>query len=353
MKQRIAQRLQRAIDEKVFPGCVAGFAVNGMQPEFLAAGRHTYDAGSPEMTRDSIFDVASITKAIPTSSLSLLCIDRGMLGLNDRLARYVPEFKGVHRDTVLVRHLLTQTLSFGHRLSALRNQGAEAILEAITSPEILEEPGSRYAYANATSILLGMVVEKVFGESLAVSAQREFFDPLRMTRTTFFPERFSREEIVPTEIDSWRGRIVHGEIHDESAYILRKVLVAGSAGLFSTAPDILCFLTMLLNGGALWGREFFSQDCLDLMRTNQIGPMGLTTGLGWELDQSRYMGTHFPKNTIGKTGFTGCVCMCNIPQRMAMVLLSNYTFPARKADSQTIDCVRRDVADIIFGPQER
>ena len=300
------------------------------------------------MKENSIFDVASITKAIPTSSLALQLIDKGKLNPDDRLTDYVPEFSNSERGKVLVRHLLTQTLNYNFRLSELKDRGPDGILNAIFTTEFPREPGSTFFYSNATSILLGMVVEKLNKECIAVTAQRELFDPLAMERTSFFPEQFSKQDIVPTEIDAWRGRLIQGEIHDESAYVLRQKMVAGSAGLFSTAPDIMRFLQMLLNNGMWQGRRYFSDNSMRQMQTNQISGLGLYAGLGWELFQKRYMGSLCSGWTIGKTGFTGCACLCDIPRQTAMVLLSNYTFPSRKPDMHAIDSVRRDIADIIF-----
>jgi CubicO group peptidase (beta-lactamase class C family) len=300
------------------------------------------------MKQDSIFDIASITKAIPTSSLALQLIDKGMLHPDDRLITYVPEFSNSTREKVLIRHLLTQTLNYNFRLSALKDIGPDGILNAILTTEFSSEPGSTFFYTNATSILLGMVVEKLNKECLAITAQREFFDPLGMERTSFFPEQFHKHDIVPSEIDAWRGRMVWGEIHDESAFVLRQKMVAGSAGLFSTVPDLMRFLQMLLNNGIWQGRRYFSDNSMRQMQTNQISGLGLYAGLGWELYQKRYMGSFCTQQTIGKTGFTGCICISDIPRKTAMVLLSNYTFPARKPDMQAIDSVRRDIADIIL-----
>jgi CubicO group peptidase (beta-lactamase class C family) len=348
MIEKITERINKAILERVFPGCVVGFVSPRSELTVAAFGRHTYDASSPHMKQDSIFDVASITKAIPTSSLALQLIDKEKLRPDDRLIDYIPEFNNSSREKVLIRHLLTQTLNYNFRLSALKDSGPDGILNAIFTTEFQSEPGSTYFYSNATSILLGMVVEKVNKECLAVTAQREFFDPLAMERTSFFPEQFSKLDIVPTEFDTWRGRLIHGEIHDESAFVLRQKMVAGSAGLFSSVPDLLRFLQMLLNNGIWQGRRYFSDNSIRRMQTNQIPGLGLFAGLGWELNQKRYMGNYCSGQTIGKTGFTGCVCICDIPGQTAMALLSNSTFPARKPDMHTIDSVRRDIADIIF-----
>jgi CubicO group peptidase (beta-lactamase class C family) len=349
MKHKISARISRAISESVFPGCVIAFKKPGNDSVVLAFGHHTNDAQSPAVHENSVFDVASITKAIPTSSLALLSLDRGTLNLDDQLIRYVPEFDNSFREKVLIRHLLTQTLDFDFRLSSTKDLGPDGVLHAIFTAELKHEPGTTFFYSNATSILLGLVVERIFGKRLDAIADEEFFKPLAMDSTSFSGGSFKNDTVVPTENDPWRGKTVQGEVHDESAWVLwREGIVAGSAGLFSTAPDIMIFLEMLLNHGASRGKRYFSDDIIDRMQSNQIDHLGLHAGLGWELFQKRYMGRYCTGQTLGKTGFTGCVCVCDIGKQSAFVLLSNYTFPNRKPDTKTIDEVRRDIADIIL-----
>ena len=348
MKNLIEKRINRAIVEKVFPGCVAGVVKRDGSRLIMAFGRHTYDPASPPMQAEAIFDVASITKAIPTSSLALTLLDAGKLKLDDKLITFVPEFRNSFRKSVRIRHLLTHTLDFGFRLSAYKDKKPEELLEAIFTAEFKAKPGTTFYYANATSILLGLVVERIYGKDLATLGREIFFGPMDMSRTTFYPETFAREEIAPTEIDPWRGRMIQAEVHDESAFALRSKMATGSAGLFSTVPDILNFIEMLLHDGTFGGRRFFSVETLDVMQTNQVDIPGVKTGRGWELDQPRYMGRHCSPYTIGKTGFTGCVCICDRVKRKGMALLSNYTFPTRKNDVTMINSVRSDIADIVF-----
>jgi CubicO group peptidase (beta-lactamase class C family) len=348
MLNKLSQRIQRAIEEKVFPGCVLAIIHPLHEKTVIPFGTHTYENNSPRITRDSIFDVASITKAIPTSSLALKLIDEKKISLDDCLIKFVPEFNNIYKDQVLIKHLLTQTLNYNFRLSSLKDLNAEGILNAIYTSEFLYAPGKSFFYSNATSILLGIIVERVYNQCLAEIAASEFFKPLGMQSTSFFAENFKNESIVPTEIDPWRNRIIQGEIHDESAYVLRNKMVAGSAGLFSTAPDIMLFLEMILNQGVMHDRIYFSPNILMQMQTNQIFHLGLFAGLGWELFQKRYMGKYCTEKTIGKTGFTGCVCVADVQQQKAFVLLSNYTYPQRKKDSSLLDSVRSDIADIIL-----
>jgi CubicO group peptidase (beta-lactamase class C family) len=300
------------------------------------------------MKEDSIFDVASITKAIPTSSLALRLMDESKLKLDDRVMEYIPELRSSRREKIFVRHLLTQTLDFGFRLSAFKDKSSDEILDAIYSTELRHEPGETFFYSNATSILLGIVVERISGKCLATCADEIFFNPLGMKRTSFFTELFNREDIVPTEMDPWRGRLIQGEVHDESAFALRKKLIAGSAGLFSTVPDILTFLEMMLNGGKQGTRRFLSRKIIEAVQTSHIDIPGACTGMGWELCQRRFMGSRCSGRTFGKTGFTGCSCAVDPEKGAAFVLLSNYTFPKRKPDMNAINSVRSDCADIVF-----
>ena len=348
VQKRIELRIKRAIEEKVFSGCVVGMVRADGERFVLPYGTFTYEPGSPRIKEDSLFDVASITKAIPTSSLALTLIDRGKLRPDDRLIDHVPEFRTTGREQVRIWHLLTQTLNFGFRLSAFKDNSPDELLDVIFTTEFIDAPGTTFYYTNATSILLGMVVERVSGKCLAAAADDVFFKPLGMTRTTFSPEIFNREEIVPTEYDEWRGRLIRGEVHDESAFTLRKKMIAGSAGLFSTVPDNLNFLEMMLNEGVYDGRRFLSASSMKAIQTNQLSIPGVCAGLGWELCQPRYMGNYYGPKTFGKTGFTGCVCMGDCGKGIGLAIFSNYTFPKRKPDTAAINYVRSDCADIVL-----
>ncbi|MBD3316879.1 MAG: serine hydrolase [Chitinivibrionales bacterium] len=198
-------------------------------------------------------------------------------------------------------------------------------------------------------MLLGLMVERIYQKPLDVLAREQFFEPLNMKSTTFSPEVLSLERIAPTEDDPWRGGVVRGVVHDESAFILRSKIVPGSAGLFSTTPDLLTFWDALLrvdDGGA---RGLFSEETLARMGTNQVGHLGTMTGLGWELARRDYMGDTCSDRTIGKTGFTGCVVMCDLLKRIGVVILANHTWPHRRSDRREIGRVRRAVGNLVFG----
>ena len=349
MKQKLDTIIKTAIKENIFPGCVIGVVFRNGEKDLFPFGRFTYDSDAPEMREGTVFDVASITKAIPTSCLALKALETGKMKLDDALINWIPEYNNSYSGKVKIKHLLAHTLDFDFRLSACKDLPPQKILETIYTAELRSAPGSTFMYCNATSILLGILVELVFDRKLDTLAEELFFRPLGMNTTTFSPDSNALGEIVPTELDNWRGREIRGEIHDESAWVLKKIMVPGSAGVFSCVPDLLIFLEMLLNDGAYGSKQYFSPDTIKLMSTNQIRGIGASTGLGWELNQPEYMGSNCSARTIGKTGFTGCVAICDLEKGIGLTLLSNYTWPCRKDGKEQINKIRRQVADVVFG----
>ncbi len=349
MNEKIQNRISQAIEKKLFPACVIGVVKTNGNRLIVPSGKFTFDTNASVVQENAIFDIASVTKSIPTSSLALKLIDKGKLNLEDKLINFIPEFGNSDRRNILIKHLLTQTLDYNFRLSDYKDKSPEEILNVIFTTEFKSKPGTKFFYTNATSILLGLVVEQVFGTPLDQLASKYFFESLKMTRTTFNPlQKFKKEEIIPTEIQDWRGGLVQGETHDETAHILNQKMIPGSAGVFSTVPDLLNFLEMLLNNGSLAGKQYFSAEIIKQIQTNQLSGIGYSAGLGWELNQPRYMGKYCSPKTFGKTGFTGCSCVCDIKKGIGFVILSNYTYPNRKTDFASINKFRSDIADIIF-----
>lgn len=345
----IGKRIEEAIQERIFPGCVLGVTTKKRERMVMAYGNYTYEAHSERVEENTIYDVASITKSIPTACLALRLIDEGKLGLDEQLIKYVPEFANSERAKVLIKHLLTHTLDSGLRLSHHKNKSSEEILNIIFESEFKTSPGKAFFYSNATSVLLGMVVENLTHQKIDLLADKCFFESLKMKKTTFHPKKMDKKQIPPTEQDEWRGRVVQGEVHDESAYKLQEKMIVGSAGLFSTVPDLLTFMEMLLNQGTLDREKYFSPEMVRMMHTNQLQEIGHRAGLGWELWQKRFMGQLCSRETFGKTGFTGCVFVCDPVKEKGFVLLTNRTYPKRNPDVSLMNGVRSDIADMVFG----
>ncbi len=351
MRTQITQIAESAIKNRLFPGCVVGIVHESGERQVLPYGTQTYDGDSLPIQVDTIYDTASITKAIPTASIAHQLIEEGKLRLSDRLINYVPEFANSDRELVSIKHLLTYTLD-GYGLADLKGRGCAGLMTTLLTRDFGRRPGTVFRYSNIPAALLGLVIERITSDTIDQQAEKRFFSPLCMTRTTFHPEKFPIEDIAPTEHDDWRG-VVHGIVHDESAYVCkREGRVVGHAGLFSTAPDILNFLEMLLTRGTKNGKTYFKEETVDAFSTNQIAELGDYTGLGWELNQPRYMGDYCTPKTFGKTGFTGTLCVCDVGLKIAYVILSNRTFPHRSADSSAINAVRKQIGEVILGSRQ-
>ncbi|MES2953748.1 MAG: serine hydrolase domain-containing protein [Patescibacteria group bacterium] len=344
---QIEARLARAVAERVFPGAVLGVVRKNGERLYRAVGRQTYESGSPLVGKDTVYDCASITKAIPTASIGLRLLEEGKIDLDQKLASYLPEFRNSDRDNVRMRHLFTYSLD-GYGTARFYKESPEAMLEYVFTHDFKERPGTVFKYSNVPIFLLGLVIERVAGKKIDELAEHYFFKPLGMRESTFHPEQFPLERIAPTEINDWRG-FVRGVVHDESAAVFmeQRRAVVGHAGLFSNAPDLLTFLLMLLAEGSLHGTQFFKKETVLSMHTNQLESIGESVGLGWELNQPRFMGSGSRPSTFGKTGFTGTVVVVDPEREVAYTLLSNRIYPVR-GSADAINAVRRDLSDLVF-----
>lgn len=340
----IERVLQSAVAEGVFTRASVGYSVRGERC-FQSIGELN-GACINEFTR---FDVASVTKVVPVSTLALIALDKKLVHLDTPINTICSDIQLRSDAPVTYRHLLTQTLDFRFSMSSFKDMTPKEIWDTIRLAELKAEPGTSFFYCNATSVLLGRVVEKLLGGELDVLAKRYLFDPLNMEGSTFRPGVDLRNEIVPTEVDQWRARTIQGEIHDESSWVLNQIFIPGAAGLFSTTSDLLSFVSALVqDDGKLCSKGFFSRcahDWSDDIVHNQ-------TGLGFEYSQP-YMGTLRSDAVIGKTGFTGSVIIMDLKRKAGFTLLTDYTWPKRKEDRSGINRVRSEIADLIWKEADR
>lgn len=317
-----------AIAERIFPGAVVLIAQHGVIRHHAAYGTTMYaDPGSRPVKAHDLFDIASLTKVV-TATAALRLADERLLDLAAPLRRYLP---GLRAGAVTVRQVLTHSSGLALRLSLLRERGPAGIRAAVYGAEPQHAPGSVVAYTNINSLLLGELVASVAGMPLDAAISELVLAPLGMTETGFRPAVALRDRIAPTEIDTWRG-LVHGVVHDESAYALGGV--AGHAGLFSTAADLERLLRLWLQGGAWAGRQLLREATVAAaLRDYTAGLLSVSgapvrSGLGWMLDRANFMGAA-PAGSFGHTGFTG-PALVGVPAcSLALVMLSNRTYPQR------------------------
>lgn len=354
--QGIQSLCQEAIAARVFSGCVVGLRMPDRSlrvlpmgfDDYLVDGRGEHLEQVRPVVADSVFDLASVTKSIPIATLALQAILAGELDADVPVYTWLPELANGYREDVRLWHLLTHSLDYRFPLSSLKDCPPTDILQRIFSHPYGEAPGSSFSYGNAASLLLGILLERLRGESLPVQAHTRIFSPLGLVDMGWFPkERIAPERIVPTEICSWRGRLLRGEVHDESAYAMGRPV--GSAGLFGTVPDLLRVLDMLLADGEFQGQRIMAPGVLKQLTHNALAHLaGQGTALGWELANPRFMGDHCGPACFGKTGFTGTSVVGNAQRGLGVVLLSNFTWPHREATVERIYAFRRRLHDWVF-----
>ena len=337
--------LDEFVEEGAFPGGVVAVGHRGALVHLHPFGRLSYDEDAPVVEADTIYDLASLTKVVATTTMAMIMVDEGRLDLDEKVQDYLPLFRGPGKETVTVRHLLTHTSGVDWWAPLYEElQGPEAYLERIQAMELVYEPGTDSKYSDLGIILLGEILSRVSGQPLDEFVTERVFEPLAMTDTFYRPggDRLSR--IAPTEHDAWRGRMVRGEVHDENAFALGGV--APHAGLFSTAGDLSRFVQMLLNGGVLEHHRIVSRGTVELF-TRKAGDGESTRALGWDTKspEKSTAGSYFSPRSFGHTGFTGTSIWVDPDRELFLILLTNRVHPTR--DNQLIRLARPAVADAV------
>lgn len=319
------------IAAKQMPGAVFYLQRGGAIVE-RAFGHHRYDTPAPEMETDTVFDAASLTKAVATTPAIMLLVEAGKVSLDAPLSTYLPECAGDGRDEITVRHLLTHTSGLPAGLS-LRPawQGADEALKRACAQRPTQAPGTLFRYSDINFILLGHLVARESGMPLERFVQSRILTPLGMRDSGYLPLlRLPVARIAPTQIIKQEGaeRILQGEVHDPTARAMGGV--AGHAGLFTTVADLSRFARMLLGDGALDGVRILAPASVKLMRTVQT-PVGMAArrALGFDIDSpfARPRGSVFPLGSFGHTGFTGCILWIDPYSQTFYVFLSNRVYP--------------------------
>jgi beta-N-acetylhexosaminidase len=345
--------LDRAVADGAFPGGVLAVGLNG-QLAVHPFGKLERDGEAYDADEDSMYDVASLTKPIVTTTAVMLLAQQGRLDLNRPVENYLSGFAAAAksdpnpawRARVTPRMLLLHDAGLpDHRDFYKEAKGHDAILARVLAEPLVREPGTQVVYSDLGFILLGEIIERLTGESLDVFAKREIFHTLGMDRSMFNPPRKLREDIAPTEMDSaFRKRLVWGEVHDENAWAMRGI--AGHAGLFSTAQDVAAFAQMILNGGIYGHERVLARSTIQQFTAPQtVGTSART--LGWDVpEEPSSSGRYFSARSFGHTGFTGTSLWIDPERKLFVVLLTNRVNPTRA--NEKIRQVRPALHDAIF-----
>jgi len=367
--EAVEREMDAAIARGVFPGAVL-LVRDGERVFYLRAfGGQTYGAPAPVMHADTVFDVASLTKAFATSVAMMLLVRDAKIRLDDRVTRFFHNFGVFGKTHITVRQLLCHASGFeawkpfykevagiekrGGRIHFLGSPAAKAHVYQMLHQEHLDvQPGTRTLYSDLGYMLLGALIEEMSGQTLDRFCQEHVFRPLGARATRFIDlsvlrskrAESSSEEIAPTERCSWRKKLLCGEVHDDNAYAMGGV--AGHAGVFAPARDLDAMLTTLRDCYAGTNpliparivREFWTRD----------GSVpGSTWCLGWDSPSATgsSAGSSFSPHSVGHLGFTGCSVWLDLERNRHVILMSNRVHPSR--DNDLIKAFRPHIHDVI------
>jgi beta-glucosidase-like glycosyl hydrolase/CubicO group peptidase (beta-lactamase class C family) len=338
--------IKKAIVDSAFPGAVLLVAKDGEIIHERAFGNFTYDYSSREVTTNAIFDLASVSKVIGTTTAAMMLVDRGKLKLDEKVISYLPEFNNNGKENITIRNLLLHNSG----LAAFKKyydvySTAEEVINDIMNLTPEQETGSKYVYSDLGMITLQQVIERISGQTLDNFLEENLFIPLSMNSTMYNPPPELKNNCMPTEFDDfWRMRQLQGEVHDERAYMLNGV--AGHAGLFSTANDLAKFLQMILQKGSYQGRQYISPETIELFTKKQSEQS--SRGLGWDTKspEGSSAGKYFDLSSYGHTGYTGTSVWSDPTKNLIVVLLTNRVYPTR--NNNKLSKVRPLIHDAIY-----
>jgi len=356
--------LQEAINQQSFPAASLAVTHEGGLVALKALGSFTYDAGAPSFAsfakggRDAVnpstlFDLASLTKAVATTTTAMLLYERGLLDLDAPVSAIIPEFttdaaKDPRRHEVTLRMLLSHSSGLpAHEKFFLKARTRAELLQAAFTTPLAANPATRADYSDIGFIILGIALERLADESLDLFCQREIFAPLGMTNTTFNPPHEIRARIPPTQDDrTLRKKLIQGEVQDQNATILGGV--AAHAGLFSTADDLAKFAQSMLNHGS----PILRPETVTLFTRRESAPAGTTRALGWDTPSApSQSGKYFSSESFGHLGYTGTSLWIDSTRQLSVTLLTNRTWP--DCSNQSIRQFRPKFHDAIIDALNR
>lgn len=360
--QNITPIVERSIRKGLYPGAVVLAAHNGHVIYRGVFGNRRILPNKAPMTFDTIFDLASLTKAVITTTAIMQLVERGKLDLDSPISHYWPKFAANGKGNITVRELLTHTSGLPADITLLKadqsqsedneiNLGKKRVLNAAEHTQLINPPGKVFTYSDVNFIALGHLVEIISDENLDDYARNHIIKPLGLTRTFFLPPPDLKDKIAPTEVI--KGKLRWGEVHDDNVRIMGGV--SGMAGLFSTAKDLGIFAQCLLNGGRIpssdgqkSSRHLLGPLSIIKMSSPQT-PKFMTDihGLGWDID-TRYSnrGVLFPTHSFGHTGWTGTSIWIDPTTQTWFVILTSRAHPSVPPVNQLI-YDRKIIANII------
>ena len=331
----IREAINAAVTKHEIPGAVF-WIEQGNSSRSEAIGNRMTDPRKEAMTKDVIFDAASLTKVLATAPSIMILIQEGKLKPGTLVCSLIPEFTGGGKETVTIRHLLTHTSGTRSGIPREREWSGYKAGVAAAAAELLQSaPGERFRYSDINFILLGDIVRRVSGSRIDEFAAARIYRPLGMADTGYRPSSKKRGRIAPTTREA--DGLVHGVVHDPTCR--RMGGVAGHAGVFTTAKDIAAYCRMMLNGGkSAGGQQILTAAAVKLMTTPITMPGGVRRGFGWDV-QSYYSdikGEVFGPSSFGHTGWTGTAFWIDPQANAFVILLANRNHPTEAGSTREL-----------------
>jgi CubicO group peptidase (beta-lactamase class C family) len=333
-----ARIIERAVADRAFPAAVVETGTSERAVWRQAFGALTYEHDSPPTREDTVFDLASLTKVIATTTIAMRAVDEGRMGLDERVADRLSQWRGADREQVTIADLLEHASGLTAYLPFFRDhRGRPEFERAICTMPLEYAPRTQSIYSDLGFILLAFILEDAYAQPFA-SVFDTILGSLRPGSASdplFNPPRELRERCAPTELDLWRGRLLQGEVHDENCYTLGGS--AGHAGLFGTAEGVGSFARVILN-------QFGSRTLERFVRKSTVP--GSSRALGWDtMLPTSSCGTSMSQRAIGHTGFTGTSLWIDPERDLYVVMLTNRVHPSR--ENNQIRAVRRSFHDAL------
>ena len=324
--QRAFRVLQDAIKDRAFPAAAVAVTHCGRMVALEAFGHFTFEPDAPLVASDSVFDLASVSKVIATTTMAMILYDRRLLDLQLPVVNIVPEFSGqdARRREITFSQLLAHSSGLpAYEKLFLKARTKADLLAAAFSVPLANNPGAKSEYSDIGFIILGVALERLAGKPIDRFCQQEVFENLAMQQTAFNPASARRNKIVPTADDrSFRHRIIQGEVQDENASVLGGV--AGHAGLFANPTDVATFANALLAGG----QRMVRSETIALFTRRQSSPPHTSRALGWDTPSTpSQSGKYFSATSYGHLGYTGTSLWIDPQRQVSITLLTNRTWP--------------------------
>lgn len=347
MRPDLGERLDGIIEAAIADGAAPGAAVavgrHGELVHLRGYGRLDWDDEAPAADPSTIWDLASLTKVVATTTAAMILEEEGLLDLDRPVRDYLPQFDSPDKEAITVRMLLAHRAGLEAFVPLFRElRGPDAYLAAINQRPLRYEPGTATVYSDWSLILVQRVIEAVTGHALDVFVRKRVFEPLGMSDTHFNPPDDLRARIAPTQVDESRGGLIHGVVHDPNAWVIGGV--AGHAGLFSSAADLAAFAQMMLNGGRHGDAQILQPETIARWTARQHP--GSSRALGWDTPSpGSSAGRYFGPRSFGHTGYTGTSMWLDPERDLFVILLTNRVNPT-DANQKHVP-LRRAVADAV------